>query len=189
MSCSAVSSFDSFRSSCPPLNLGSLHFDAPYVSLGFRLVRVVCSAESCSSPCRVLVTPTTYNSGPLALRGPSGVAATIRVDARLGNCRTRASSTPPVAGVRCQTPTADRQSAASCVRHTLPSKMLIVVFIFLLNNSKTQIYLNERRPIAYTVHRCALRGFHGITVTSYRPPPSVSKDLMNDWPACTQLYS
>ena len=49
--CFAVSSFDSFRSSCPPLNLGSLSFDAPCVNLGFRLVRP--SALSVRE-CRVL---------------------------------------------------------------------------------------------------------------------------------------
>ena len=40
VSCPAASSAVSFRSSCPPLNFGSLHFDAPYVSLDFRLFEV-----------------------------------------------------------------------------------------------------------------------------------------------------
>ena len=48
------------------------------VSLGFRLVRiVVCSPESCLSPCRVQVSPTRCNRGCWPLCGPSGV-----VDAR-----------------------------------------------------------------------------------------------------------
>ena len=89
---SVVSSFDSFRSPCPSL-----------VS-GFRLVRVVvCSPDSCSSPCRVQVSPTICNwcnRGCWPLLWPFRRCRHRSCRCSIsGNYRTRASTTPPVARV------------------------------------------------------------------------------------------
>ena len=115
--CSAVSSFDSFRSSCPPLNLGSLSFDAPCVNLGFRLVRVCSSVQQNRVhrrvECRFLPPSVIGDVGPYC--GPSGVAATVRVDARFQGTIVRGlgypSCRPSPCGPRRQFDIGD-----SCVR-------------------------------------------------------------------------
>ena len=57
-------------------------------------------------------------------------------------------------------PDGSSTSAASCVRYKKQSQVLRVVSIFLLNNIKTlYVCISKRRLVAYTVHRCALRGF------------------------------
>ena len=101
-----------------------------------------------------------YDSGPRALRGLSGVATTVRVDARFQGTVVRKRRSPHCRRSPLPDPDGSATSAVSCVRYKLQSKVLRVVSIFLLNNT-WPLYecISRRRPVAYTVHRCALRDF------------------------------
>ena len=103
---------DSFRSSCLPLNPG-----IPCVNPGFRLVRVCSSVQQNRVPrrvdCRFLPPRVIGDVGPYC--GPSGVAATVRVDARFQGTIVRGlgypSCRPSPCGPRRQFDIGD-----SCVR-------------------------------------------------------------------------
>ena len=184
-----MSSFDSFRSSCPPLNLGSLSFDAPCVNLGFRLVRVCSSVqqnrvhrrvESRFLPPRVI-----GDVGPYC--GPSGVAATVRVDARFQGTIVRGlgypSCRPSPCGPRRQFDIGD-----SCVRSKKQLQLFVSIFFILhINNSKD---ISKRRPVDSTVpslRDCAI--VSRIHCHIVRTSSSRSQRLNVDWLACIPLYS
>ena len=136
------------------------------VSLGFRLVRVDCSPESCSSPCRVQVSPTRCNRGCWPLSGPSGVAATVRVDARFQGTIVRELRLPLLSPefLRTQTAVRHRRVPVSILRSSC--KCLEVVSISLFSISKTIVttYLNAGRTFPL-FHRCAVARLYGFTVT------------------------
>ena len=125
------------RSSCPPLILGSLSFDAPCVNLGFRLVRVRSSVQQNRVhrrvDCRFLQPSVIGYVGPYC--GPSGVVATVRVDARFQGTIVRGLGysicRPSPCGPRRQFDIGD-----SCVRSKKQLRVFGIVSISLFQSLK-----------------------------------------------------
>ena len=133
------------------------------VSLGFRLVRVVCSPESCSSPCRKPVTPTICNRESWPLSGPSGGCPHCSCRCSIsGNCRTRLWL--PLCRRSPCGPRRQFDIGGFPVSVKVQSK-LCCIYLF-INTILRHTDLNER-PAHILFIDARWAGFHGFTVTSY----------------------
>ena len=105
--------------------------------------------------------------------GPSGVAATVRVDARFQGTIVRGlgypSCRPSPCGPRRQFDIGD-----SCVRSK--KQLLLFVSIFLLYINNSNIYLNAGRSIQLFHLFAIARFLHGFTVTLSEPAHRVPRD-------------
>ena len=119
----------------------------------------VCSAESCSSPCRVQVSPTKCNRGRWPLLWPFRSCRHRSCRCSIsGNYRTR-SRLPHLSPESLRTQTAVRHRRFLCPFEETVASVWNCIYIFIsIIKTILNIYLNAGRSVQL-FHRRALRGF------------------------------